>query len=205
MRKAQLKFTRITVIITRIPAEFYHSMDETFTSNENISLIAQLEALLFAAPGAVTTVQLAAALDLPTQVVEKGLEELAADYKERNSQRGLRLQHQRGRYQLTTAPEYAGWIERLLGLEATSHLSRAGLETLAIVAYQQPVTRPQIDQIRGVSSDGVLKGLLSKGLIMETGRAEGVGRPILYGTTAEFLQYFGLNSLEELPRLEETN
>ena len=91
-------------------------------------------------------------------------------------------------------------------MEATSRLSRAGLEALAIIAYQQPVTRPQIDAIRGVNSDGVLKSLLSKGLIQEVGRAEAPGRPILYSTTPEFLQYFGLNSLEELPPLvlEET-
>ncbi len=85
-------------------------------------------------------------------------------------------------------------------------MSRAALETLTIIAYKQPVTRPGIDAIRGVSSDGVLKSLLYKGLIQEVGRAEGPGRPILYGTTVEFLQYFGLASLEELPvlKLEES-
>jgi segregation and condensation protein B len=104
--------------------------------------------------------------------------------------------------QLTTAPETAEAIERFLGLEATSHLSRAALETLAIIAYQQPVTRPQVDSVRGVNSDGVMRSLLSKGLIQEGGRAEGPGRPILYSTTPEFLQHFGLNSLNELPPLE---
>ena len=88
-----------------------------------------------------------------------------------------------------------------LGLEASSRLSRAALETLAIIAYQQPVIRPEIDAVRGVSSDGVLKSLLSKGLIQEVGRAERPGRPIIYTTTSDFLQYFGLNSLEELPPL----
>jgi segregation and condensation protein B len=92
-------------------------------------------------------------------------------------------------------------VERFLGLEATSHLSRAALETLAIVAYQQPTTRPYIEGVRGVSSDGVMKSLLSKGLIQEVGRAEGPGRPILYGTAPDFLQHFGLNSLTELPAL----
>jgi segregation and condensation protein B len=92
-------------------------------------------------------------------------------------------------------------IEKFLGLEATSKLSRAALETLAIIAYQQPVTRPEIDAVRGVSSDGVLKSLLSKGMIQEVGRAERPGRPILYTTTSDFLQHFGLNSLEELPPL----
>jgi segregation and condensation protein B len=92
-------------------------------------------------------------------------------------------------------------VERFLGLEITSQLSRAALEALAIVAYQQPVTRPQVDAIRGVNSDGVLKSLLSKGLVQEMGRAEGPGRPILYGTTTDFLGYFGLNTIEELPPL----
>jgi segregation and condensation protein B len=86
-------------------------------------------------------------------------------------------------------------------LEASSKLSRAALETLAIIAYQQPVIRPEIDAVRGVSSDGVLKSLLSKGLIQEVGRAERPGRPIIYTTTSDFLQYFGLNSLDELPPL----
>jgi segregation and condensation protein B len=92
-------------------------------------------------------------------------------------------------------------VERFLGLEATTRLSRAALETLAIIAYQQPVTRPVVDSVRGVNSDGVIKSLLSKGLLQEVGRSEGPGRPILFGTTPEFLQHFGLNSLSELPSL----
>ena len=90
----------------------------------------------------------------------------------------------------------------MLELETTSTLSQAALETLSIIAYQQPITRPQIDSIRGVNSDGVLRTLLNKGLIDDVGRAEGPGRPILYSTTTEFLKYFGLSSYEELPPLE---
>jgi segregation and condensation protein B len=134
-------------------------------------------------------------LDAPLAEVEKSLAQLESDYAER----GVRLQRHRESVQLTTAPELAPDVERYLGLEATSHLSRAALEALAIVAYQQPVTRPQVDSIRGVNSDGVLKSLLNKGLVQEAGRAEGPGRPILYTTTPEFLQHFGLNSLAELP------
>ena len=164
-------------------------------------IIARLEALLFVAPGAVPTLQIAAALDLPLRVVEKCLETLESRLNLANPPRGLRLQHHQGRVQLTTAPEMSSYVEKFLGLEATSRLSRAALETLAIIAYQQPVTRPEIDAIRGVSSDGVLKSLLSKGLVQEIGRAERPGRPILYSSTSDFLQHFGLNSLEELPPL----
>jgi segregation and condensation protein B len=170
-------------------------------SPENIEidlpLSVKLEAMLFVAAEPVTTSQLAAALDVSNSVVERGLNELDASL----ASRGLRLQRHAGRVQLTTAPELAELIERFLGLEATSHLSRAALETLAIIAYQQPVTRPQIDAIRGVNSDSMMKSLLNKGLILESGRADGPGRPILYSTTPEFLQHFGLNSILEMPPL----
>ena len=141
-------------------------------------------------------------MELPTSDVEAGLEELESQYQENVLQRGLRLQRHQGKVQLTTAGEIAPWIERLLGLEAVSRLSRAALEALAIVAYKEPVTRPYIDSIRGVHSDGVLKSLLSKGLIQEIGRADSPGRPILYSTTTDFLQHFGLNSLTDLPPME---
>ncbi len=163
-----------------------------------LPLTARLEALLFVAPEPVSARQLAQALEMPVREVEQALSELAEDLRAR----GLRLQQHRGRWQLTTAPELAPLVERFLGLEATSRLSRAALETLAIIAYRQPISRPQVDAIRGVNSDGVIRSLLSKGLIEEVGRAEGPGRPILYGTTAAFLQAFGLASLDELPPLE---
>lgn len=163
-----------------------------------LATTAILEALLFVAPGPVTAYQLGIALNLSVSEVEKELDTLKSELLTR----GLRLQRHLGRYQLTSAPETAEVVELFLGLEATSRLSKAALEALAIVAYQQPVTRPQIDAVRGVNSDGVLKNLLSKGLIQEAGRTEGPGRPILYSTTSDFLQHFGLSSLDELPPLE---
>lgn len=172
-------------------------MPEQPTPVNQFELSALLETLLFVAPGAVSPAQLAAALEISTQEVEQGLADLAAGYH----LRGLRLQRQRGQVQLTTAPALAPLVERFLGLEATSRLSRAALEALSIIAYRQPTTRPQVDAIRGVNSDTVLKSLLNKGLIEEVGRAEAPGRPILYSTTPEFLQHFGLNRLEELPPL----
>jgi segregation and condensation protein B len=158
---------------------------------------AALEALLFVSAEPVPPAQLASSLEISIAAVEQALKDLDGELRTR----GLRLQRNGGRVQLTTAPEMAELIERFLGLEATSRLSRAAMETLAIIAYQQPVTRPSVDAVRGVNSDGVMKSLLGKGLIQEGGRTEGPGRPILYGTTPDFLQHFGLNSLSELPPL----
>lgn len=175
--------------------------DEATLPANSDQTIARIEALLFVAAGGVLPAQLAAALDLPLREVEKHLDILESRLTTDSTAHGLRLQRHHGRVQLTTSPETALDVERFLGLEASRGLSRAALETLAIIAYQQPVTRPEIDAVRGVSSDGVLKSLLSKGLIQEIGRADRPGRPIIYATTADFLQYFGLNSLEELPPL----
>jgi len=176
-------------------------MTTSILSEIELSLSARLEALLFVASAGVTPAQLAAALEIAVEEVELGLDSLEHEYVQSGSGRGLRLQRHRGRVQLTTAPQAAPWVERFLGLESSSRLSRAALETLAIIVYKQPATRPQIDAIRGVNSDGVLKSLLSKGLIQEVGRADAPGRPILFCSTPEFLQYFGLTSLEELPPL----
>lgn len=174
-------------------------MAENNHSENQLSLSASLEALLFAAPAPVTLSQLASALEITTHQVELGLKELETYYQTR----GLRVQSHAGRVQLTTAADIAPQVERFLGLEITSRLSHAAVEALAIVAYRQPVTRPQVDAIRGVNSDGVMRSLLNKGLLQEVGRADGPGRPILYATTPEFLQHFGLNSLEDLPLLPE--
>jgi segregation and condensation protein B len=167
------------------------------TAFQEIPLPALLECLLFVSGEPVSAAHLSSALGVPVGEVEKGLEELEEELKVR----GLRLQRHLGRFQLTTSPELAELVEEFLGLEATTHLSRAALETLAIIAYQQPVTRPQVDSVRGVNSDGVMKSLLSKGLLQEIGRTEGPGRPILYGTTPDFLRHFGLAGLSELPPL----
>ena len=168
--------------------------------NQKMSkLKANLEAVLFVAPVSATLSQLSSALDITEREVEKVLTRLGEDYQER----GLRIQRHAGRIQLTTAPEAGECVERFLGMEITTYLSQAALEALSIVGFEQPVTRPQVDSIRGVNSDGVMKSLLHKGLIQDVGRADGPGRPILYATTPDFLQQFGLNSLEELPPLEQ--
>ncbi|HKZ44244.1 MAG TPA: SMC-Scp complex subunit ScpB [Anaerolineales bacterium] len=162
------------------------------------SELASIEAILFIAIEPVSINHLATILETSVSQVEEHLNVLEDGYKER----GIRLLRTGGKVLLTSAPEKSQIIEKFLGLEATSRLSRAALESLAIIAYKQPVTRPDIDAIRGVNSDGVLRSLISKDLILELGRSSGPGRPILYGTTSEFLQYFGLPSLSNLPPLD---
>jgi len=164
---------------------------------EPLSLENLMESLLFVAEGPVPVARLAEALEVSQREAEAALDQLTQTYKHR----GLSVQRLRDKVQLTTTPAAAERVQRFLGLAAATPLSRAALETLAIIAYQQPVTRPQLEAIRGVNSDGVIKNLLSKGIIEEVGRTDGPGRPVLYATTPEFLQYFGLTSLADLPSL----
>jgi segregation and condensation protein B len=157
-----------------------------------------LEALLFVADGPTPLGNLAVVLQTTPDVIDGALAELGATL----AARGLRVQRMADRVQLVTAPQAARLVEEFLGLQSTVRLSPAALETLAIMAYKQPLTRPALEALRGVNCDAVLKTLLSRGLIEEVGRTEGVGRPILYGTTFLFLQHFGLESLAELPHLD---
>lgn len=166
-------------------------------AEHDLSHLALLESLLFVASGPVSIHRLARTLDTTPAAVRS----LLLSLEELNRDRGVRLQWSGNEVQLTTAPQASDVIERFLGLEVTSRLSQAALEVLAIVAHMQPTTRPEIDDIRGVNSDGALRTLLSKGLIEEVGRMDTPGRPILYGTTPEFLQQFGLASVQELPAL----
>ena len=174
-------------------------MSSTEENEHNEEQLAALEALLFAAPGLTGINQLASALKVSAAQVKSLLEALGQRYQ---SGRGIRLQRIKDQYQLVSAPEYAKLIEDFLGLEVTAHLTQAALEALAIIAYKQPTTRPEVDSIRGVNSDGVIKSLLAKGLIEELGRSEAAGRPILYGVTPDFLQHFGLENLEQLPAID---
>lgn len=173
--------------------------EERSHSDHELDLPSRVEALLFVADQPVSIQQLAQALAAGESEVEAALEQLAAHYTER----GLRLQRKDRLVQFVTAPEAAPCVERFLGLNFSSSLTTAALETLALVVYRQPVTRAQIEAIRGVNCDSVLRTLLSRGLIAPLGRLEQVGRPIIYGTTFEFLQYFGLLDLSELPPIEE--
>lgn len=171
--------------------------EPTPTSPPNLTAL--VESLLFVAPEPVTVDNLAAGLEATAVEVEAALEMLASDY----ATRGLRVQRYRNRVQVVTAPEAAAYVERFLGLDLTTRLSQAALETLAIIAYRQPITRAQIDELRGVNSDGVLRTLLHWGLVEQGERLEQAGRPFQYNTTFDFLRYFGLQSLHDLPPLEE--
>ncbi|MFQ5436701.1 MAG: SMC-Scp complex subunit ScpB [Anaerolineae bacterium] len=166
-------------------------------SSEALTPTALLESILFVASGPVNTGRLAKALEITPAAVARLLDALEQDCR----QRGIRLQWSGNAVQLTTHPAASSVVERFLGLEVTTRLSPAALEVLAIIAYMQPITRPQVDEIRGVNSDTSLRTLLATGLIEEVGRKETPGRPILYATTPEFLQHFGLSTLELLPPL----
>lgn len=171
-------------------------MTDNVISNGSITSL--IESLLFIASEPVALDDLARTLGVPTDEVRAAVDHLREMYVGR----GLRIQHVNGQVQMVTAPEAAPAIERFLGLETSSRLSEAAMETLAIIAYRQPITRPEIDAIRGVNSDSVLRTLLARGLVEEVGRRETAGRPILYGTTFAFLQHFGLESLDDLPPLD---
>ncbi len=166
-------------------------------------LPALLESLLFVAPSPTPVARLAQVLAASQEAVEAALARLAATYDE--GRRGLRLLRKGDRVHLTSAPEAAAYIERFLGLDLSTRLSQAALEALAVIAYRQPLTRTEIEAVRGVNCDGVLRTLITRELVEPVGRLEQAGRPFLYGTTVQFLQYFGLESLDRLPPLPESD
>ncbi|WP_044896487.1 SMC-Scp complex subunit ScpB [Bacillus alveayuensis] len=161
-----------------------------------------LEGLLFAAGDeGLSLKQLASVLEIDEPVALEIIEDLKQEYQKK--ERGLSLVEVAGVYQLTTKKEHAPYLKRLVETPSNQTLSQAALETLAIIAYKQPITRIEIEEIRGVKSERPIQTLLAKGLIQDVGRREGSGRAILYGTTREFLDYFGLKTIEELPSLSD--
>lgn len=162
-----------------------------------------LEALLFTAGDeGLSLKQISEVIEIEDHLVTEMIENLRQDY-EQDPSRGLTIVQLAGTYQLVTKKENAAYLKRLVDSPSTTALSQAALETLAIIAYKQPITRAEIEEIRGVKTERPLQTLTAKALIKEVGRAEGTGRAYLYGTTKEFLDYFGLRSLEELPPLPE--
>jgi segregation and condensation protein B len=170
---------------------------------EIIQWKAILESLLFAAGDeGLSKKQICAVLEVDDQKAEDILRDIETDLNA-NDERGIQLIELAGVYQLTTKKEHSAYLKKLLESPNTQTLSQAALETLAIIAYKQPMTRLEIEDIRGVKCERPLHTLLTKALIEEAGRTETPGRPILYSTTKEFLDYFGLKSIEELPILKE--
>ena len=162
-----------------------------------------VEALLFASGDVGLSIsQIAAVLDVTEFQATDIIESLKEDYEEDG--RGIHIVEMAGVFQLATKKEHSDYLKKLIESTNTHGLSQAALETLAIIAYKQPITRAEIEDIRGVKTERPLHTLVSKVLIKEVGRAEGSGRAYLYGTTKEFLDYFGLNSIEELPQLAES-
>jgi segregation and condensation protein B len=165
-------------------------------------LPALLESLLFVAPSPTPVSRLVQVLGVSEESVESALTQVSEAYVQND--RGLRVLRKGDRVHLTTAPQAAPHIERFLGLDLSTKLSQAALETLAVIAYRQPLTRAEVEAIRGVGCDGVLRTLISRELVESVGRLEQPGRPYQYGTTVQFLQYFGLESLDRLPALPES-
>jgi segregation and condensation protein B len=161
-----------------------------------------LEALIFASPQPIAPKDIDRVLQgVPREEWQRALDALRADFA--RDERGLQVVEVAGGYQITTRPEYNDWVRELLDPRTPTRLSIQALETLAVIAYKQPVTLPEVIELRGVKSGGVVKTLLEKRLIRIMGRKEVVGRPILYGTTRQFLLHFGLRDLDELPKIEE--
>lgn len=169
------------------------------TSSERQDVRLAIESVLFVAHGPVDIGTLARVAGITADEVEAVIDEIAADYKGR----GLRVQRLEGAAQFVSAPEATPYVESYLGIDENETITPAALETLAIIAYKQPITRSTIERIRGVSCDYAVSILKARGLIAEVGRASSPGRPYLYGTTFRFLEHFGLEKPEDLPPLPE--
>lgn len=168
---------------------------------EKAKMKSMLEALLFVSSEPLVPKELKRLTGMHESDLTTILEEIASEYAERGG--GVIVGKVAGGYQMTTNPEHADLIRRLKGKGRSQKLSLAALETLAIIAYKQPITKAEIEDLRGVNADGMVKSLLEKHLIKIVGKKETPGRPLLYSTSREFLQYFGLNDLTELPTLKD--
>ncbi len=165
------------------------------------NLMSRIEALLFVAgDDGMTASQLAQYLEVEVIDIEAGLSELETKYNE-TEEHGITIKQLAGTYQLTTKQSVADTIKKLVENPTSQVLTSASLEVLAIIAYKQPITRAEVEDLRGVKSERPIQTLVSRALVQEVGRAEGTGRAILYGTTKEFLNYFGLKDISELPPL----
>jgi segregation and condensation protein B len=168
---------------------------------DKIEIKAIIEAILFTAGDPVSLKDLCHVLDMEPKEILPVIKEMKDLYNFERS--GLQIIEAEGHYQFSTRPEHYGYIQKLHSPQRKQGLSQAALETLAIIAYKQPITRAEVDAIRGVQSDTAISTLIERKLIQETDRLDSVGRPILYGTTIDFLKYFGLSTVKDLPEILE--
>ena len=168
---------------------------------EEINITAAIEAISFSNGDSVEKSRIAQALEIPEKLVDESVDKLIDDYKA--GDRGITIIKLDSAYQMTAVKQYAEQIRTVMDLRRNTPLSQAALEVLAVVAYNQPVTKAFVEQVRGVDCSGVIGSLTTKGLIEEKGRLELPGRPLLYGTTEHFLRCFNISNLEELPPLPE--
>jgi segregation and condensation protein B len=166
--------------------------------SEEIQIV---EALLFASPNPLTQTRINLIFETNPPKLDDAVKELNRHYEKAN--RSFKIQRISGGFQLTTLPEFDKWIKRMVDKSGKLALSTAAMETLAIIAYKQPISRFNVESIRGVDCSGVIKTLLSKSLVRIKGRDEGPGRPLLYATTDKFLENFGVNRISDLPKLKE--
>jgi segregation and condensation protein B len=169
---------------------------------DNDYIKSTVEALVLASPEPISSRKITQVLEEATSAqVNQAVSELNEKYSESGS--SFRIRELAGGYQYYILPEYVGYVDELFTRRRKMRLTRAALETVAIIAYRQPVTKAEIEHIRGVASDGVIQNLMEKGMITIKGRANTVGRPLQYGTTNEFLKFFGLKNIDELPKMSE--
>jgi segregation and condensation protein B len=178
------------------------SSDEPLNINhETLTVESVIEAVLFASDEPLTVARLANIVEVTSKQVREHIDNLNNKYQENNH--AFRIEQIAGGYQMLTLSNYNHWLKQLLRVRSETRLSPAAMETLAIIAYKQPVIRADIEAIRGVAVGEVIRSLCYKGLVKIVGRAEILGRPMLYGTTKKFLEVFGLNTLKDLPKIEE--
>ena len=175
--------------------------EEQEVCDVEVTVESVIEAVLFASDEPLTVSRLANIVETDVKQVRGHVENLNEKYKSNNN--SFRIEKIAGGMQMMTLSPYNGWLKKLFRARDESKLSPAALETLAIVSYKQPIIRADIEAIRGVAAGEMLRGLMYKGLVKIVGRAEVLGRPMLYGTTKKFLEVFGLNSLKDLPKIEE--
>ncbi len=176
--------------------------DNPLEDEVETTLASVIEAILFASDEPLTKARLVKIAEVSSsKPVTEAVKELNRKYRENNS--SFRIERIAGGYQMMTLPVYNFWLKKMLKVKTDSKLSQAALETLAVVAYKQPVIRADVEAIRGVASGEIIRSLMYKGLVKIVGRAEVIGRPLLYGTTKKFLEVFGLNTLKDLPSVEE--